>query len=176
MYIAIIYVDFKNPGSNEGGRRRRKRKGNPARRSAGRSALRSTAARRDPGPSSFAGLKPRLSGRAGMLGRSCAGPSAPPSGRCLREEDGQGPATGRVRNPEQKLEMQVIGLGLKCGTRSVIKRPAGGRSRSTSASRPLAAGDNGQKECRGAEHEIGWRSGRGWKRSVEAVVMICSVS
>jgi hypothetical protein len=43
--------------------------------------------RRDSGPSSFAGLLPRSSGRAEMLGRSCTGLSAPQAGRGLREED-----------------------------------------------------------------------------------------
>ena len=62
---------------------------------------------------------------------------------------------------------KVIGLGLKCGTRSVIKRPTDGRSRSTSASRPLAARDNGQKECLGAGYETGWQNpDHGWRRSV----------
>lgn len=44
--------------------------------------------------------EPRWSSRAGMLGRNCTGPPAPRSWSCLREEDGKGPAMGRVRNQE----------------------------------------------------------------------------
>jgi|LNFM01.1.fsa_nt_gb hypothetical protein len=60
---------------------------NLARRSAIPVTLTLNRRRRDPGPSSIAGLAPRLSGRVDMLGRSCTGLSAPRAGRGLREED-----------------------------------------------------------------------------------------
>lgn len=67
----------------EGDRRRRMKKRVIAR-SASTAPLTLNRHLLTPAPSPSQGCKPRLCLGAGLLGRSCAGPSAPRSGKCLR--------------------------------------------------------------------------------------------
>jgi len=90
----------------------------PARRSGGPSTLALNHRLRDPGPASCAGLWPCWSSRAGMLGRSCTGPTAPRAGGCLREEDEKGLAMP-VRNLKRSVPMQLI----KVDPRALVESP-----------------------------------------------------
>ena len=74
-----------------------KEKKNPLADRPDRCRLRSTAPLAIPARRPAQGCKPSLSCRAGMLGHSCTIPAAPRAGGGLREEDGKGPARGRVR-------------------------------------------------------------------------------
>ena len=80
-----------------------------------------------------------MSGRAGMLGRSCAGPTAPRAGGCLREEDEEGPREARSATPNRSNPMELM----KVDPRALKENPdTHAPAEVDAAGRRAAAGDD----------------------------------